>query len=46
MEQVVPWVPYIFDNNIDLVSTRVANYSYDISAGLAAFDWIAVSESA
>ena len=45
MEQVVPWVPYIFDNNIDLVSTRVVNYSYDISAGLAAFDWIAVSEA-
>lgn len=43
MEQVVPWVPYIFDNNLDLTSTRVVNYSFDQSAGLAALDQIALA---
>ena len=42
MEDVVPWVPYLFDNNVDIVSANVKNYSYDQSAGLAAFDQLAV----
>jgi hypothetical protein len=42
MEDVVPWVPYLFDNNVDIVSANVQNYSYDQSAGLAAFDQLAV----
>jgi peptide/nickel transport system substrate-binding protein len=42
MEQVVPWVPYLFDNQVDLLSPNVTNYSYDQSAGLAAFDQLAV----
>ena len=29
MEQVVPWVPYLFDNNVDITSERIINYSFD-----------------
>ena len=42
MEEVVPWVPYLFDNNIDIISENVQNYSFDQFAGLAAFDSMAV----
>ena len=43
MENVVPFVPYLFDNNVDVVSARVTNYSFDQFAGLAAYDQMAVS---
>ncbi|MFB3739117.1 MAG: hypothetical protein ACE14W_09170, partial [Candidatus Velamenicoccus archaeovorus] len=46
MENVVPWVPYLFDNNIDLTSQRIVNYSFDQFAGLAALDQLALSPSA
>ena len=42
MEEVVPWVPYLFDNSIDIISENVQNYSFDQFAGLAAFDSLAV----
>ena len=42
MENVVPWVPYLFDNNVDVISTNVINYSYDQFAGLASFEKMAV----
>jgi peptide/nickel transport system substrate-binding protein len=42
MEEVVPWVPYLFDNQVDLLSPNITNYSFDQSAGLAAFDQLAV----
>jgi peptide/nickel transport system substrate-binding protein len=42
MEEVVPWVPYLFDNSIDIISENVENYSFDQFAGLAAFDSMAV----
>jgi peptide/nickel transport system substrate-binding protein len=42
MENVVPWVPYLFDNSVDILSDNVQNYSFDQFAGLAAFDSIAV----
>ena len=29
MEEVVPWVPYLFDNAVDVVSDRVVNYTFD-----------------
>ena len=45
MEEVVPWVPYLFDNQVDLLSPNITNYSFDQSAGLAAFDQLAVSGS-
>ena len=46
MEQVVPWVPYLFDNNVDITSTRIVNYSFDQFAGLAAYDQYAIAPDA
>ena len=43
MEEVVPWVPYLFDNSVDIISSNVTNYSFDQFAGIAAFDHMAVS---
>jgi peptide/nickel transport system substrate-binding protein len=43
MEEVVPWVPYIFDNNIDVLSSRINGYSFDQFAGLAAYDQMAIA---
>jgi peptide/nickel transport system substrate-binding protein len=45
MEEVVPWVPYLFDNAVDILSPNVTNYSFDQFAGLAAFDQMAVTGS-
>jgi hypothetical protein len=45
MENVVPWVPYLFDNSVDIISENVQNYSFDQFAGLAAFDSMAVPDS-
>jgi hypothetical protein len=42
MENVVPWVPYLFDNNVDVFSSRIVNYQFDQFAGLMALDQIAV----
>ena len=33
MEDVVPLVPYLFDNNVDIMSPNVTNYSFDQFAG-------------
>jgi peptide/nickel transport system substrate-binding protein len=42
MEEVVPMVPYLFDNSVDIISANIQNYSFDQFAGLAAFDSLAV----
>jgi peptide/nickel transport system substrate-binding protein len=46
MENVVPWVPYLFDNNVDIFSTRLTNYQFDQFAGLMALDQIALKKGA
>ena len=46
MEEVVPWVPYLFDNSVDIISDNIQNYSFDQFAGLAAFDSMAVPDNA
>jgi peptide/nickel transport system substrate-binding protein len=46
MENVVPWVPYLFDNSVDILSDNVQSYSFDQFAGLAAFDSLAVPGNA
>jgi peptide/nickel transport system substrate-binding protein len=46
MEEVVPWVPYLFDNDIDILSSRIVNYSYDQFAGNAALQHLAIAEDA
>jgi peptide/nickel transport system substrate-binding protein len=43
MEEVVPWVPYLFDNNVDVISSRIVNYSFDQFAGNAALDHMAIA---
>jgi len=43
MENVVPWVPYLFDNYVRTVSERVENYTFDQFAGLPALDHIALA---
>ncbi len=46
MEEVVPFVPYLFDNNVDVISQRIVNYSFDQFAGLAAWDQLAIDPAA
>ena len=46
MEQVVPWVPYLFDNAVDITSQRIVNYSFDQFAGLTAYDQFAIAPDA
>ena len=46
MEDVVPWAPYLFDNNVDITSVRIVNYSFDQFAGLAAYDAYAIAPDA
>lgn len=43
MEEVVPWVPYLFDNYVRTVSERLNNYTFDQFAGLPALDHIAIA---
>ena len=38
----LPWAPYLFDNNVDVFSSRIVNYQFDQFAGLMALDQIAV----
>jgi ABC-type transport system substrate-binding protein len=44
MEEVVPWVPYIYDNSVDIVSENVIHYSFDQDGTVAAFDQLAVAD--
>ena len=46
MEEVVPWVPYLFDNDVVVLSANVTSYSFDQFAGLPALDRIAVEAGA
>jgi hypothetical protein len=46
MEEIVPWAPYLFDNNVDVVSQRIVNYSFDQFAGLWALDQFAIAPEA
>lgn len=45
MEEVVPWVPYLFDNSVDIISECIIHYSFDQFAGVAAFDQMAIAPS-
>lgn len=46
MNDVVPWVPYLFDNNVDVVSTNVVNYTFDAFAAMVALDHVGVASDA
>ena len=41
--EIVPWVPYLFDNNVDIVSSDVVNYTFDQFSGGAALDHFGIA---
>lgn len=43
MNDVVPWVPYLYDNDVDVTSNKVTNWVYDQFGGLTALDYVSVS---
>jgi peptide/nickel transport system substrate-binding protein len=43
MENVVPWVPYLWANSFTIISKSVTHYEYDQFPGLISFCHIAVS---
>jgi peptide/nickel transport system substrate-binding protein len=43
MENVVPWVPYLFDQDTFLTSDRLLNYSYDQFSGQPALEDMALA---
>jgi peptide/nickel transport system substrate-binding protein len=45
MENVVPWVPYLSENHVQVVPARIVHYSHDQFSGLPALDQIALRES-
>jgi hypothetical protein len=46
MEEVVPWVPYLFDNSVDITSQRIVNFSFDQFSGEPALDAFAIAPEA
>jgi peptide/nickel transport system substrate-binding protein len=44
MEDVTPWIPYLFDNNVVVVSDRIVACSFDQFAGLPAIDRLALAQ--
>jgi hypothetical protein len=44
MEDVTPWIPYLFDNNVVVTSDRIVAWSFDQFAGLPAIDRIALAQ--
>jgi ABC-type transport system substrate-binding protein len=43
MTEIVPWVPYLFDVNVDITSKRLLNYTFDSFAGMASLDHLALA---
>lgn len=45
MEEVVPWIPTRYSNNVDIVSARLANYTEDSWTDLMSLDHVAVGQA-
>jgi peptide/nickel transport system substrate-binding protein len=45
MERVVPWVPYLWDNQVSLIGASVSKYEFDQFSGVLAYAHMAVDES-
>jgi peptide/nickel transport system substrate-binding protein len=45
MEEVVPWVPYLRDNTVEIISDRVLNYRYSVFSNGMALDQVALQPS-
>jgi hypothetical protein len=43
MEQVVPWVPYLWATNLTLLSDAVTHYEFDQFSGILSLCHIAVN---
>ncbi|HYH27152.1 MAG TPA: ABC transporter substrate-binding protein, partial [Actinomycetota bacterium] len=43
MEEVIPWVPYLFDNDVFISGERVLNYQYDQFSGQPALEHMALA---
>jgi hypothetical protein len=46
MEQVVPWIPYLWANNITVAAPTVSRFAFDQFSGYLSFTQIAVSNHA
>jgi len=44
MEDVTPWIPYLFDNIVVVASDRIVAWSFDQFAGLPAIDRLALEQ--
>ena len=43
--EAAPVVPWLFDNDVDLIGDRIVNYTYDSSAGLMSLDHVALADA-
>jgi hypothetical protein len=43
MEEVVPFVPWIFDNEVRLAGPRIVNYTYSSNQGTMALQHVALA---
>jgi peptide/nickel transport system substrate-binding protein len=41
-EEIVPWIPWLFDNDVDIAGERIVNYTYDQSSGLMSLDHVSL----
>jgi peptide/nickel transport system substrate-binding protein len=45
MEDAVPWIPWLWRNNTNIISDAVSNWDFDQSVGLQAWQHVAVDQS-
>ena len=45
MEEVVPWIPYLWPNILTTIGPAVTNWDFDQFAGTTAFSKLAVDPS-
>ena len=43
MEEIVPMVPWLFDNDVDISGPRIVNYTNDAMSGLMALEQVALA---
>ncbi len=44
MTEVVPWVPYLWANNVSIVGPKVAHWQYDQYGDYTAYSQVAVKQ--
>jgi len=44
MTEVVPWVPYLWPNNVFIISSRVTHWNYDQFTDGPAYSSVAVKQ--